>query len=534
MKFIKQQIVAEAKRVLVYKNKLFDRVLTPGKHRFWDFNNELEFVTFNIDTLYFTAPDAVRLYHTHPALQSHISHFKLTEQEVGLLYLNDTLKGVVAPGEDLYFWKDAGDIRLEKIDLTTQFYVEDRTLKLIEKAGLNLASKLIKSAKNSACKPIYEMTVKRDHVGFLFADNQLVKELPAGHYGVWQFNRDYEFKTFDCRTITARDGADIYDKNKAIQSMSHQVIGPQEVGLLYVNQVLKGIVPPGEHLYLWKDAGDIHLERVDISENMYVDAATLANINRLGLNCAAKLFKSETAVSCNPIVDVSIESEHIGLLYVDNVLVRKLPPGHYGMWRFNRDIDLKVFDCRAQMLEVSGQEILSKDRVSLRINLTASVQVTDAVIASQSTEDIMSFTYNILQLALREAVGTQNLDDLLLDKLYINETLRDIVGTQLQALGVKLINVGMKDIILPGEMKSILNQVVEAQKAAEANVIKRREETAATRSLHNTAKVMENNPTLMRLKELEALEKIADKIDSLTVYGGLDGLMNNAVKLSHQ
>ena len=81
-------------------------------------------------------------------------------------------------------------------------------------------------------------------------------------------------------------------------------------------------------------------------------------------------------------------------------------------------------------------------------------------------------------------------------------------------------------------MKAILNQVVEAQKAAEANVIKRREETAATRSLHNTAKVMENNPTLLRLKELEALEKVAEKIDNLNVYGGLDGLMNGIVKIA--
>jgi regulator of protease activity HflC (stomatin/prohibitin superfamily) len=91
----------------------------------------------------------------------------------------------------------------------------------------------------------------------------------------------------------------------------------------------------------------------------------------------------------------------------------------------------------------------------------------------------------------------------------------------------------MKDIILPGEMKAILNQVVEAQKAAEANVIKRREETSATRSLHNTAKVIENNPTLMRLKELEALEKVAEKIGSLTVHNGLEGLMKGVVNIGN-
>ena len=63
------------------------------------------------------------------------------------------------------------------------------------------------------------------------------------------------------------------------------------------------------------------------------------------------------------------------------------------------------------------------------------------------------------------------------------------------------------------------------------HVIKRREETAATRSLLDTAKLMDENPTLMRLKELEALEKVADKVDRLTVFGGLDGVLNDTVRI---
>ena len=90
---------------------------------------------------------------------------------------------------------------------------------------------------------------------------------------------------------------------------------------------------------------------------------------------------------------------------------------------------------------------------------------------------------------------------------------------------------GVKDIILPGEMKLILNQVVQAQKEAEANVVKRREETQAMRSLHNTAKMMENNPILLRLKELESLERVTERIDNISVYGGLDGVLHDLVKL---
>jgi regulator of protease activity HflC (stomatin/prohibitin superfamily) len=77
--------------------------------------------------------------------------------------------------------------------------------------------------------------------------------------------------------------------------------------------------------------------------------------------------------------------------------------------------------------------------------------------------------------------------------------------------------VGVRDIILPGEMKAILNQVMEAKKKAEASLIQRREEVAATRSLANTAEMLQKNPTLMRLKELEALEKIVGRGASIVV-----------------
>jgi regulator of protease activity HflC (stomatin/prohibitin superfamily) len=383
--FRKTKLVAENQRVLVFKNQELNNVLTPGKHKIWDIKNELEFVTFDINTMYFSEKNAERLYRNNKELREHISHWKLECTEVGLLYVNDLLRGVVAPSE---------------------------------------------------------------------------------------------------------------------------------------------------HLYLWKDAGEIRLEKVSIDENIEVDDKALFLINRAGANTSTRLIKSERTVAIKPIADLNVVKEHVGLLYVNGQFIKRLAPGQHAFWQFNHTVELKSFDCRTQLLEISGQEILSKDRVSLRINLSASIKVNDAELAARSVESVDDFVYKTLQLALREAVGTKSLDDILLDKLYVNETVKELVVERLADIGISLSSVGVKDIILPGEMKAILNQVVEAQKAAEANVIKRREETSATRSLHNTAKVMENNPTLMRLKELEALEKVAERIDSLTVYGGLEGLMNGVVKIA--
>src|SRR6185312_14062412 len=98
-------------------------------------------------------------------------------------------------------------------------------------------------------------------------------------------------------------------------------------------------------------------------------------------------------------------------------------------------------------------------------------------------------------------------------------------------VGLRVFGLGVNDVILPGEMKDILNSVVQAEKAAQANVIRRREEANAARSLLNTARLIEESPILMRLKELEALEKVTEKIDKLTVFGGLDGVLNQLVSL---
>lgn len=185
-------------------------------------------------------------------------------------------------------------------------------------------------------------------------------------------------------------------------------------------------------------------------------------------------------------------------------------------------------------MEVNGQEILTKDKASLRINLSATWQIANADLVRQSLTDHNDYLYREMQLALRTVVSTQALDQLLADKNLLNSQIQALVSAKIQEYGINVKTVGARDIVLPGKMKSILAQVVEAEKLAEANLIKCREETQATRSLHNTAKVMENNPILLRLKELGSLEKITERINTLNVYGGLDGVMNDMIKLTHR
>lgn len=192
---------------------------------------------------------------------------------------------------------------------------------------------------------------------------------------------------------------------------------------------------------------------------------------------------------------------------------------------------MELVDLRLQAVEVSGQDIMTRDKVSLRLNLSATYRHTDVLRAFAQLQKPAEHLYRELQFALRAAVGTRTLDELLENKTVIDDVVTAHMATKLQPFGMVVESVGVKDIVLPGDMKTILTQVVQAEKQAQANVIRRREETAATRSLLNTAKVMEDNPVALRMKELETLERVAERIDKISVFGGLDQVLDGLVKM---
>ena len=138
--------------------------------------------------------------------------------------------------------------------------------------------------------------------------------------------------------------------------------------------------------------------------------------------------------------------------------------------------------------------------------------------------------YRVALLVLRAVIGTRELDALLTEKDAVAAELEALVTRKGEELGVSVTALGIRDLILPGDMKELFNKVTEARKVAEAALITRREETAAMRSQANTARLLEANPTLMRLRELEVLEKVADKAN-LTVVTAESGLADRVVKL---
>ncbi len=299
--------------------------------------------------------------------------------------------------------------------------------------------------------------------------------------------------------------------------------GEQQVGLIYKNGRLDGVLPPATRKVYWRGPVEIRVEMIDIATDYTLSRAHTALLARP----SAVLARALTGF----IQVAEVDDNHLGLLVVDGELARTLPPGLHAFWRFNRTIKVETFDLRLQAIEVSGQDILTKDKVSLRVNLSAVYRIADPVKARSELGNINDYLYRALQFGLRQTIGSRTLDVLLGDKDELDQEIWRYAAERVRPHGLEVETVGLKDVILPGEMRDILNQVVQAEKVAQANVIRRREETAATRSLLNTAKLMEENPLLLRLKELEALEKVVDKVERLTVFGGLDGVLKDTVRI---
>ncbi len=303
-------------------------------------------------------------------------------------------------------------------------------------------------------------------------------------------------------------------------------LGPAEVGLRYENGVLAEVLAPNTRRLYWKGYIDLRFERIDIATDFTVEAKLVPQL----LALAGGAFKAKVP-GAQSVYGVQVPQFNVAVLYVDGKLAYLLDPGLRAYWLFGRDMRVEFVDLRLQVLEVAGQEILTKDKVPLRINLNAGYRVTDVLTAYGKQAKPVDYLYKELQFGLRAAVGTRTLDELLENKGLIDQVVAEHIARRVQGFGLEVDSVGVKDIILPGEMKVILAKVVEAEKVALANVIRRREETAATRSLLNTARVMEDNPTALRLKELETLEKVTEKIDKISVFGGLDAVLKDLVKI---
>jgi regulator of protease activity HflC (stomatin/prohibitin superfamily) len=374
---------------------------------------------------------------------------------------------------------------------------------------------------------VRKFLVKKDERALLFRKGDFVDVLHAGEHKFVDPLRRLSVEVFPlAKPLFEHRLAEFIAKAEselAAREFHVIEIGATEVGLRIENGVLAEVLAPNTRRLYWKGYIDVRVEQVDVATDFAIDPQLVPQL--------VAGTRAKVAGAAENVLALLVPEHHIVVLYVNGKAERLLEAGQHAFWKANRDLRGELVDLRLQVLEVAGQEILTRDKVTLRVNLTAGYRVSDVLTAFSKQAKPVDFLYKELQFGLRAAVGTRTLDELLENKTVIDEVVGEHIRRRIVGFGLEVESVGVKDIILPGDMKLILAKVVEAEKAAQANVIRRREETSATRSLLNTAKVMEDNPTALRLKELETLEKVTEKIDKISVFGGLDAVLKDLVKI---
>ncbi len=219
---------------------------------------------------------------------------------------------------------------------------------------------------------------------------------------------------------------------------------------------------------------------------------------------------------------LSVPIGSVAMLYYDNRFVRELSTGVYWFWKNGVEVTRTQVTVAKQLLDLPAQELLTADKVTVRVTMALEYTITQPRVFAEQLSGGTEQLRLAAQLALRDYVGSMKLEELLERKSEFSGFLLERLRGSDCAAWCEFSGAGIKDVIIPGDIREIMNTVLLAEKQAQASVIARREEVASTRSLLNTARMMEENPTLMRLKELEYLERICDRVDSISVSGGAD------------
>ncbi len=354
-----------------------------------------------------------------------------------------------------------------------------------------------------------KIRIRKHEIGLWFRHGDLQRALlPGAYWLLGRFVRPFRDRFDAVQVLETKFEHRLLDILVRDPTLREQLVvvelGADERALVWKDGRLGWILGPGRHAF-WKQPYTIKVETQDVRAFKFTHPKLEAVLDLPG----SELF----------FEGVRVEAHERVLLFREGDLVEQLDAGLHVFWKGAGTIAWKTIDLREQVADVAGQEIMTADKVTLRVNLVVTYQVTDVVKAVMVVSDHAQTLYRQAQLALRAAVGTRPLDKLLSDKDAVGDEVREMLAARAAEFGVTVRAVGLRDIILPGEMKTILNQVIEAQKLAEANIIRRREETAAARSQANTAKLMADNPVLLRMKEFEALQEILHGAKTTFVLG---------------
>jgi len=333
-------------------------------------------------------------------------------------------------------------------------------------------------------------------------NGRFVRLLAPGRHVLWPLGAVVDLVSYDVRAIATRmDRADGVPEQLPD---SHVIeVAPHEIALVRLDGVLQDVLSPGR-FRVWEAVQGVGIVTVDVM----AEPAVLDPRDRVPE--AVGLWADEA--SATPAQAV--------VLTRDGQPVRRLPQGRFRVWKAG-PYALTAVSLALEVVEPAAQDLMTRDEVPVRVKASVSTRIVDPVQALREPQRAQQ-VYGAVQLALREAVAARTLDGLIEDREALSGELLARVRAALPEVGVAVEAAFVKDVILSAETKQLVSRVSLARKEAEALAITRREEVAATRQQANTAKVLQSNPVLLRLKELEAMTEMVSRIDKLVVVGSPD------------
>ena len=352
-----------------------------------------------------------------------------------------------------------------------------------------------------------KVIVPEESRGLLYRNGRLDEWLEPGKHVRWAWFDELRVELLDLNTPTAKFRPELA-KVAPGTAWNELLVQAHEVAVVSVDGIPQAYLRPGRYM-LWQVRGEVSAEvyaldelRPSIPEGVW---------SRLPHD----LVQTVTVLPYERV-----------LVYEDGRLAAELSEGRVLLSSLDREVGLVRVNLREEERAIVGQEVMTADKVSLRMNVVFKYRIVDAVRSVQQVTDLGDALYSEAQMAVRRAVGGLKLDQLLENRQEVGTGMTAEVAARAAGWGVELLAVDVKDVVLPGEMKVLMNRVIEAEKQAAAQVILRREETAATRSQANTAKMLEANPVLLRMKELEAFKDIAASLDQVTLVAGAGDLVD--------
>ncbi len=217
------------------------------------------------------------------------------------------------------------------------------------------------------------------------------------------------------------------------------------------------------------------------------------------------------------------------LHYKNGQFVQTLTPGRHRLW--GRGHTVVVYENRVMELVVQSQELITSDSATIKLSAVAHYRIGDARRFHETVADGHQALYTQVQLALREVLGSLDLDAVLAEKGGFSKPLLEAIcksGVP-EAMGIELQRVVLRDLMLSGELKAAFASVLGARKEAQAKQERARGDAAALRTMANAARVLENNPELLRLRYLDTLKELGAGYGSSLFIGLPDDLAKAAL-----